>query len=381
MINILVAIRTWGQAWTGKTLLVHCDNAAVVSVLATGATKDLTLAAMARNITMEVAKLDINLRSVHIAGKINVVADCLSRRSMGNQYRQKLHSILPFPQWVQPPENALTLNWLILILDVPPRVVNLASRAAARVSTGFRQSTIKAYDSMFRVFLSFCIFAGADVFSLSPNFFLTFLEFLTFNGLSPSAILNYVSAIKTKFTIFSLDTSPLSDPRIKYFHKSLLLNRPFKVAIKSIIDPPILISIVNQCDLMFMGTVFKAAYLLSFFSFLRISNLVPHTINSYDPLQQLSRADIIFALPGALVFIKWSKTLQYKNKVKILKIPYLGTSPLCPIRAIKNLLKFTPGSSNSPLFQVQYHGSWVPLTDTRLRKNLNLILKKLKLQN
>ena len=113
MINILVAIRTWGQAWTGKTLLVHCDNAAVVSVLTTGATKDLTLAAMARDITMEVAKLDINLRTVHIAGKINVVADCLSRWSMGEQFRRKSQSILPCPQWVQPPDKALTLNWLI----------------------------------------------------------------------------------------------------------------------------------------------------------------------------------------------------------------------------------------------------------------------------
>ena len=83
MMNILVAIRTWSQAWTGKTLLVHCDNAAVVSVLTTGVTKDLTPAAKARNITMEVAKLDINLHSVHIAGKINVVADCLSRWPMG----------------------------------------------------------------------------------------------------------------------------------------------------------------------------------------------------------------------------------------------------------------------------------------------------------
>ena len=113
IINILVAIRTWGQAWRGKTLLVHCDNAAVVSVLITGVIKDLTLAAMARNITMEVASLDINLFTVHIADKINVVADCLSRWSMGEQYRKKLQSILLCPQWVQPPDNALTLNWLI----------------------------------------------------------------------------------------------------------------------------------------------------------------------------------------------------------------------------------------------------------------------------
>ena len=38
-----------------------------------------------------------------------------------------------------------------------------------------------------------------------------------------------------------------------------------------------------------MGYVFKASFLLSFFTFLKISNLVPHTISSYDPLKQLSR--------------------------------------------------------------------------------------------
>ena len=113
MLNILVAVRTWGKAWEGKTLLVHCDNAAVVSVLQSGATRDLTLAAIARNITMEIAKNDINLHTVHIPGKLNVVADCLSRWSLGPQYRDKLHSILPCPNWVISPSNALHLNWFI----------------------------------------------------------------------------------------------------------------------------------------------------------------------------------------------------------------------------------------------------------------------------
>ena len=113
MLNILVAVRTWGGAWVGKTLLVHCDNAAVVSVLQSGATKDLTLAAITRNITMEVAKHDINLHTVHVAGKLNVVADCLSRWSLGPQYRDKLYSILPCPDWVNHPFNALHLNWSI----------------------------------------------------------------------------------------------------------------------------------------------------------------------------------------------------------------------------------------------------------------------------
>ena len=77
MIKIPVAIHTWGQAGIGTTLLVYCDNAAVV--LTTGATKDLILAPMARYLTTEVAKLDINLCTVHIVGKFDKVADCLYR--------------------------------------------------------------------------------------------------------------------------------------------------------------------------------------------------------------------------------------------------------------------------------------------------------------
>ena len=228
---------------------------------------------------------------------------------------------------------------------------------------------------MFRVFLSFCIFAGADICQLSTSTVLSFLEFLALSKLSLSVILNYISAIKTKFSILALDVSPFSDPRIKYFHRSLLLHRPFKVAIKSIIDPSTLKSMVKECDHMFMGPVYKAAYLLSFFLFLRITNLVPHSMEGYDPLQQLARADIIFATPGAHV----TKTLQNNNSVRILKIPHLGTSPLCPVKALKSLLRLAPGSNNSPLFQVQYQGSWVPLTDTRLRKNFSQILKNLHL--
>ena len=66
MLNILVAIRTWGSAWTGTTIKIHCDNQAVVSVLNTGRTKDSILAAIIRNILMEAAEKDICLRTVHI---------------------------------------------------------------------------------------------------------------------------------------------------------------------------------------------------------------------------------------------------------------------------------------------------------------------------
>ena len=78
MLNILVALRVYGQASHGKKLLIHCDNQAVAAILNSGATRDLTLAATARNVFMESARCDINLNIIHILGKNNPIGDLLS---------------------------------------------------------------------------------------------------------------------------------------------------------------------------------------------------------------------------------------------------------------------------------------------------------------
>ena len=79
MLNILVAIRVWGNAWKHQRILIKCDNQAVVSVLNSGKTQDLTLAGIARNIMMEISEQDIDLKVIHILGVENKVADLLSR--------------------------------------------------------------------------------------------------------------------------------------------------------------------------------------------------------------------------------------------------------------------------------------------------------------
>ena len=40
MINILVALRLWGNIWKNKKVIVKCDNQAVSSVLNTGKSRD-----------------------------------------------------------------------------------------------------------------------------------------------------------------------------------------------------------------------------------------------------------------------------------------------------------------------------------------------------
>ena len=77
------------------------------------------------------------------------------------------------------------------------------------------------------------------------------------------------------------------------------------------------------------------------------------------------------------MIVKWSKTLQTKNKIKVIKVPSLGRSTICPVAAVKKVLSTTPGSNNSPLFQIKCYSKWVPLSDTRLRKTFSKIMDKI----
>ena len=45
--------------------------------------------------------------------------------------------------------------------------------------------------------------------------------------------------------------------------------------------------------------------------------------------------------------------------------------------ALKVLLALVPSGNNSPLFQIKNQGKWYPLTDSKVRYHLKLVLKKL----
>ena len=137
---------------------------------------------------------------------------------------------------------------------------------------------------MFRVFLAFSIFFAIDITQLNPGHTLAFLEFLVFNQVSQASINNYLSGVKTMLQLYGIQTSALRDYRVSYFTKALKLKAPLRVSFKTIIDIPTLNNIVSTCDSMYMGQIYKACFLTSFFSFLRISNLVPTPCPPLTPL-------------------------------------------------------------------------------------------------
>ena len=155
-----------------------------------------------------------------------------------------------------------------------------------------------SYTRKYRLFVAYCCFIKVNLRHLTPLIFLSFLEFLAENHISPSNIANYISAVKTTQAMYGVFTISFYNQRIRLFQKSLRMTMQLTVKIKKIIDIDMLKDIIAICDSMWMGQIYKAIYLVAFFSFLRISNLVPHKIASFSPLEQLTRGDVFFASPG-----------------------------------------------------------------------------------
>ena len=113
MVNIPVAVHIFALEWQHKSILVRCDNAAVVQVLNNGKTRDPFLATCARNIWYCIAQNDINLTYTHVLGKNNQVADLLSRWQNTQQQVAQLWAWVENPVWLPTSPSLLDLDYEI----------------------------------------------------------------------------------------------------------------------------------------------------------------------------------------------------------------------------------------------------------------------------
>jgi len=72
---ILVAAIIWGHKWKGSVVTVHCDNKAVVCMLASRYSRDDYLMHMLRILFFVEAHFQFELSSTHMPGISNTSAD------------------------------------------------------------------------------------------------------------------------------------------------------------------------------------------------------------------------------------------------------------------------------------------------------------------
>ena len=79
LLNIVVAVKVWGEQWARRRVRIYCDNSNACQALRTGRSRDSYMQDCTREVFLFCAALDIELSVEHRAGKLLVRADALSR--------------------------------------------------------------------------------------------------------------------------------------------------------------------------------------------------------------------------------------------------------------------------------------------------------------
>ena len=96
---IYLSLMFWGAELSNKCVMVMSDNQAVVHILNNHTSKDPTIMIIVRLIVLACMQYNIVIRSQHLPGRFNTLADLLSRNQV-QRAKQQFPYLDPVPVWV-----------------------------------------------------------------------------------------------------------------------------------------------------------------------------------------------------------------------------------------------------------------------------------------
>ena len=107
---IVAAVHTWGEQVANKNLMIHTDNLALVYILNKTSSKDAVTMMLVRKLVLDMMRHNIRIRAVHIPGKVNILADVLSRLQV-EQFKRLAPWASERP--IEVPGEVLPENWCL----------------------------------------------------------------------------------------------------------------------------------------------------------------------------------------------------------------------------------------------------------------------------
>ena len=237
----------------------------------------------------------------------------------------------------------------------------LVKTAELLISEGIAKNTQKAYSRGLRSLQEFRRqYNLPDVWPVPLNHVIWYIAFHHIKGSAFSTITNYLSAISYfhKIANFEDQTKQFIVKNMLNGYKKNKLQKDsrFPVTLDILVKFPQALNIV--CQTQYEAALFKAAFYLSFFGLLRISELV---FNVDAPMKTLSNDDIWISHNKLYVTIKYSKNDQCGKGVTLIIDP-ITNNEICPVRATIHYKRLRPESvphffchaNKSPLTRYQF---------------------------
>jgi len=113
--------------------------------------------------------------------------------------------------------------------------------------------------------------------------------------------------------------------------------------------------------------------LVAFFGLLRKANLLCRASTQFNPSQHLPHGDVIFFANWTIVINRWSKTIQFSQRILTIPHPRIDQHPLCPYTALKHAFSLVPAPLAGPAFAVPASGGLIPLRYEKFESMLKTV--------
>ena len=88
-----------------------------------------------------------------------------------------------------------------------------------------------------------------------------------------------------------------------------------------------------------------AVCLVTLFGLLRKANLQCIGFTQFDPSKHLRGGDILFFTDWASIINRWSKTIQFSQRILTVPLPHIAQHSLFPYTALRHAFRLVPGTS------------------------------------
>ena len=205
----------------------------------------------------------------------------------------------------------------------------------------FAESTQRTYQSHRQAYLAFCSYMGYSPVPASTGILCRYAAVLARTH-KYSSIKQYINIIRHLHLEWDLPNPLQNNYHLDAVLKGIRRALGDGVARKEPITPDILLDILSYLDLNSPDHAnVWAASLCMFFGMLRRSNVLSTSKTSFESSRHLRRKDISFAGDGIIISIRWSKTIQYHQRILQLPLPRLPGHPLCPLQAVFHAFRLT----------------------------------------
>lgn len=151
----------------------------------------------------------------------------------------------------------------------------------------YAEGTHRNHITQWKTYLTFCYYFKFDALPAALDTVCLYCQYLS-QFLTPGSVRNYLSGVKAFHIVGGFDFSHTKSPELCLTLRGIDRLAQHCVVKAPPVTPAILSQLISYSDLSKIeDVVFITSFLFAFFLFARISNIVPHSVKSFDKRKNL----------------------------------------------------------------------------------------------